>query len=253
MGDNMVYTDAEKQAILDTLTLREGISADMVIDEVQLAWALAEYEKNNAAEAVLDKAVIKELQKIIDADDRDIYPLLEKLSWVPALLLAFHASDSWKDNPCPSDGYNSHAQLLAESTWSIILNADPDLLRTTAKAAIAHIEQARDSRSLYKPGIFYMKTIRRGRPVNYPAHTFADAAYRVFYYVTDDLPTRRINCFTNASYGPFHDFLEAAIGPTKLIQENAKVDKLVRQVTDEFKKEGAVPPLGFDELNDVIK
>src|SRR5690606_32059075 len=107
-----------------------------------------------------------------------------------------------------------------------------------AKAAAAEIRAARKGTPSRLGGDlgygFAYRVTRPGRPMDFTAFDFALCCYVTYLLATGAPPTRRVNWESGASYGPFHEFLDAAIGPTGFVKVGSgnrpRVDALVRAV-----------------------
>jgi hypothetical protein len=89
---------------------------------------------------------------------------------------------------------------------------------------------------------FYLRP-RTGRPPNECALRFAECAADIFERVTKKPATRRLHSDKGEQYereyGPFRDFLRAAIEPTGLRRAGVKVDALLRKLVKGRKQHAA--------------
>lgn len=233
------YTEEEKQRLLAPLVLRSGITGRMVVSDLETACDHAHYKSDDIKNAVRDNDIIKEL-RILAATDSNIRDLVKELSEPAWRCFEIEAVTLWPlllKNPPPLPKHDGviNSDYFNHSLKKAILAADHDVLRGTAKAAIATLKERKQNPTPWTGVYCGTRSVRRGQPIDFPAYIFAEAAYRTFFHATRNIPTRRVDALSGKSYGPFHEFFEAAIRPTGLIRSHVAVDNLVRDVNDYFK------------------
>lgn len=224
------YSAEQQGRILSTLPTPDMDRA-LVIQSLEAAWERCRSDAAESASLPTDVSTIKRLLQISDVEE---LATLDEHVFVQLLRAAAYFL---KPEVLPRPFDLTHAWLTDPLRRAELAALGADLVVSLAKTIAGQLQEDRRPRPhpIGGPDSWGVRITRRGRPADYAGFYFACCCFVVYACTTRQLPTRRIEPSTGLSFGPFHNFVAAAIEPTGLIDRQRgertvrpRVDALVR-------------------------